>query len=127
MIAVVMALGVAMAVNVSTGVCTATIFAIRRPGLIAAVSVLEPVVALVLSISLAMAFGFVGILAALAGWIAMGAFLGVWFLQSRIGIPLGDYLKAVRGPFAVGLLATLVTLPIGLLTAPDSRGPRSCR
>ena len=78
-------------------------------------------VSVVLAIPLAVAFGFNGLVAAYAGWIALGNLLGVWFLQSRIGIPMRDFLGAIAGPFAVAILASIVAMPINLIAAPDDR------
>ena len=52
---------------------------------------------------------------------ALGNLLGVWFLQSRIGISMRDFLGAIAGPFAVAILASIVAMPINLIAAPDDR------
>ena len=78
-------------------------------------------VSVVLAISLAVAFGFNGLVAAYAGWITLGNLLGVWFLQSRVGISMRDFLGAIAGPFAVAILASIVAMPINLIAAPDDR------
>ena len=80
-----------------------------------------------LAIPLAVAFGFNGLVAAYAGWIALVNLLGVWFLQSRIGISMRDFLGAISGPFAVALLASIVAMPINLIAAPHDRARQSCR
>jgi len=118
---VVCALVVGVAINVSTGVCSATVFAIGRAGLIGATAIVEAAICLVLAIPLAVEFGFNGLVAAYGGWIALCNMLGVWFLQARIGIPMKSFLRAIAGPFAVAILAAIVALPINLIAAPDNR------
>jgi O-antigen/teichoic acid export membrane protein len=120
-VTVVAALAVGIAVNVSTGACSSTVFAIGRSGIIGATAVVSATMAVVLAIPLAVAFGFNGLVAAFASWIAIGNLLGVWFLQSRIGISMRDFLGAISGPFAVAILASIVALPINLIAAPDDR------
>ena len=121
MVTVVTALAVGIAVNVSTAVCSATMFAIGRPGLIGATGAAFAAISVVLAIPLAVAWGFNGLVAAYAGWIALGNLLGVWFLQSRIGISMRDFLGAIAGPFAIAILASTVAMPINLIAAPDDR------
>jgi O-antigen/teichoic acid export membrane protein len=120
-VAVVMALGIAISVNVATGVCSATIFALGRTGLLAKTAIVEAVVSIVVAIPLALTFGFGGIIAAYAACILLGNILGVWYLQAKIGISIIQFLRAIAGPFAVGALAFLVTLPIGIYAAPQDR------
>ena len=124
-VTVVTALALGIAVNVSTAVCSATMFAIGRAGLIGAYGVAYATVSVVLAIPLAVAFGFNGLVAAYAGWIALGNLLGVWFLQSRVGISMRDFLGAIAGPFAVAILASIVAMPINLIAAPDDRAQRT--
>jgi O-antigen/teichoic acid export membrane protein len=110
-----------IAVNVSTAVCCATMFAIGRSGIIAATSAAEATISVILAIPMAVAFGFNGLVAAYASWIALSNLLGVWFLQSRIGISMRDFLGAISGPFAVAITASIVALPINLVAAPHDR------
>ena len=67
-VTVVTALALGIAVNVSTAVCSATMFAIGRSGLIGAMALALATVSVVLAIPLAVAFGFNGLVAAYAGW-----------------------------------------------------------
>jgi O-antigen/teichoic acid export membrane protein/glycosyltransferase involved in cell wall biosynthesis len=120
-VTVVAALAPGIAVNVSSAVCTATMFAIGRSGIIGASSVACAAMSVVLAIPLARAFGFNGLVAAYAGWTVVSCLLSVWFLQSRIGISMRAFLGAISGPFAVALLASIVALPINLTTAPHDR------
>jgi hypothetical protein len=74
-----------------------------------------------LAIPLAMTFGFGGLVSAYAGWIVLGNLGGVWFLQTRIGISMSDFLRAIAGPFAIATLAAMVATPISVMAAPGSR------
>jgi O-antigen/teichoic acid export membrane protein len=120
-IGLVTALVFGVAINVSTAVCSATLYAIGRPGLIGAEGVFFAAVSVLLAVPMAIAFGFTGLVAAYACWIALGNLLGVWFLQSRLGISMRDFLGAIAGPFAVATLAATLAMPINLIAAPDSR------
>ena len=118
---VVAALAPGIAVNVSTGVCTASLFAVGRSGIIAATVTTSATVSVLLAISLAQAYGLNGIIAAYGCWIVVGNLLVVWFLQSRIGISMPEYLRAIRGPFTVGAVAILVAGPISFVLMPQDR------
>jgi O-antigen/teichoic acid export membrane protein len=115
------ALAFGIAVNVATGVCTATMYAIGRPDLAGLEGAVYATVSVVLAVPCALAFGFNGLVAAYACWIPLGNLLGLWFLQSRVGVSLKDFLSAVAGPFGVAILATAVALPINLVVAPETR------
>ena len=115
------ALAFGIAVNVSTAVCSATMFAIGRTGTIGATAIASAAVAVALAIPSALGFGFNGLVAAFAAWFVAGNLLGVWFLQSRIGISMALFLRAIAGPFAVALLACTAALPINLIAAPHDR------
>ena len=110
-----------IAVNVSTGVCAASILAIGRSGIISATALVSAAISIALALPLAQAFGFKGIVAAFGCWFIVGNLLGVWFLQSRMGISMTEYLRAIRGPFAVGIVATLAALPIQIIAMPEDR------
>ncbi|MCI4675912.1 polysaccharide biosynthesis C-terminal domain-containing protein [Candidatus Mycolicibacterium alkanivorans] len=115
------ALAFGISVNVAAGVCAATLYAIGRPDLAGLEGVVYAVVSVVLAVPCAIFFGFNGLVAAYACWIPLGNLFGVWFLQSRVGISLKTFARAVAGPFGLALLATAVALPINLVAAPDSR------
>jgi O-antigen/teichoic acid export membrane protein len=115
------ALAFGIAINVSTGVCSATVYAVGRAGLMGAEGVFYAAVSVLLAVPLTEAFGFGGLVAAYAGWIALGNLCGVWFMHTRIGIPMKGYLGAVAGPFTVAIVAAAVAIPINLIAAPDSR------
>jgi O-antigen/teichoic acid export membrane protein len=110
-----------IAVNVSTGVCTASMLAIGRSGVVSITAIASAVISVALALPLAHAFGFKGIVASFGCWIIVGNLLAVWFLQSRMNIAMAVYIRAVRGPFALGIVATLVALPIGIVAAPYDR------
>jgi O-antigen/teichoic acid export membrane protein len=110
-----------VAVSVSTGVCSASMLAIGRSGTIAGVAIVATALGVALALPLAQAFGFKGIVAAYGCWIIVSDLLGLWFLQSRMGISLTEYLRAIRGPFALGTVATLAALPIGIIAMPQDR------
>ena len=109
-----------VAVGVSTGVCIASLMAMGRSGIVAAVSVSSVSGAVVLALALAQAFGYNGIVAAFACWLFI-ELLGVWFLHSRMGISMTVYLHAISGPFALGIVAVLVALPVGIIANPHDR------
>jgi glycosyltransferase involved in cell wall biosynthesis/O-antigen/teichoic acid export membrane protein len=115
------ALAFGIAVNVSTGVCSATMFAIGRSGTIGATAVASSTMAVGLALPAALGFGFNGLVAAFAIWFVVGNVLGVWFLQSRFGVSMTVYLHAIAGPFAVALLAGAAAFPINLIAAPHDR------
>jgi len=116
------ALAFGIAVNVATGVCAATMYAIGRPDLAGIEGAVFATVSVVLAVPCALAFGFNGLVAAYACWIPLGNLLGVWFLQSRVGISLRTFLSAVAGPFGLAIFATVLALPINLWAAPETRG-----
>ena len=93
----------------------------RASGIIGASSLALAAMSVALAIPLARAFGFNGLVAAYAGWTIVSCLLSVWFLQWRIGISMRDFLGAISGPFAVALLASIMTLPINLMAAPHDR------
>jgi O-antigen/teichoic acid export membrane protein len=115
------ALAFGISVNVATGVCAATMYAIGRPDLAGIEGAVYAAVSIVLAVPCAMMFGFNGLVAAYACWIPLGNLFGVWFLQSRVGISLKTFASAVAGPFGVALLATALALPINLVAAPNTR------
>ena len=115
------ALAPAIAVRVSTNVCTSSMLALGRSGILGATAVASAAIAVALAVPLTQAFGFKGLVAAFACWIVVGNLLGVWFLQSRMGISMTEYLRAIRGPFALGIVATLAALPIGIIAMPQDR------
>lgn len=120
-VAVISALSFGIALNVSGAVCSASMYAIGRAGLMSAEGAFFATVSVLLAVPMAMAFGFNGLVAAYAGWIVVGNIGGVWFLQSRIGISMKEFLRAVAGPFAVAVLAAAVAAPINVIAAADSR------
>jgi O-antigen/teichoic acid export membrane protein len=114
-------LAAGIAVNVSTGVCTASMLAIGRSGILGATAIAAAAIPVAVALPLAHAFGFKGIVAAFGCGIVVGNLLAVWFLQSRIGISMTEYLCAIGGPFAVGIVATLAALPLGIIAMPQDR------
>ena len=118
---VVAALAPGIAVNVSTAVCTASMLAMGRSGIISATATAVAAISVALALPLAHAFGFKGIVGAFGCSIVVGNLLAVWFLQSRMGISMKEYLRAIRGPFALGFVAILAALPIGIIAMPKDR------
>ena len=114
-------LAAAITVRVSTNVCTTSYLAMGRPGIVGATAMASAVIAVALALPLALAFGLKGIIAAFGCSIVVGNLLGVWFLQSRMGISMEEYLRAIRGPFVLGIVATLAALPIGIISMPHDR------
>ncbi|MBE1551595.1 glycosyltransferase involved in cell wall biosynthesis/O-antigen/teichoic acid export membrane protein [Mycobacterium sp. OAS707] len=110
-----------IAVNVSTGVCSATMFAIGRSGTIGATAITSAAGCVALAIPMAIGFGFKGLVAAYATWFVIGNVLGVWFLQSRVDISMRTYLRAVSGPFGVALVASAAAAPINFIAVPHDR------
>jgi O-antigen/teichoic acid export membrane protein len=110
-----------IAINGSTGVCTATLSAIGRPALIARVSVVAGVLQSAFTVTLGYTFGFVGIVVAIGVSVPAAKLIGLWWMQARIGLPMKLYFRGTCGPYAAGMIAMAIALPIGLLAAPDSR------
>jgi O-antigen/teichoic acid export membrane protein len=122
--AVVMVLAVlapAMTARVSTNVCVSSFLAMGRPGILGVTAMATAGLGVALALPLAYAFGLKGIVAAFGIGIIVGNLLSVWFLQSRLGISMTEYLRAIRGPFTLGIAATLATLPIGIIAMPHDR------
>ena len=115
------ALAPGVAVSASTGVCSVSLLAIGRSGILGATAIAVAAISIAVALPLAQAFGFNGIVAAFGCCIVVGALLSVWFLQSRMGISMTEYLRAIRGPFALGIVATLAALPIGIIAMPQDR------
>jgi O-antigen/teichoic acid export membrane protein/glycosyltransferase involved in cell wall biosynthesis len=115
------ALSFGTAVNVSTAVCAATMFAIGRSGTIGATAVASAAVSVAVAVPMTVGFGYSGLVAAFAIWFVVGNVLGVWFLQSRIGVPMTEFLSAVVGPFAVALIACAAAAPINFIAVPHDR------
>ena len=120
-VGVVTALVFGIAVNVSTAVCAATMFAIGRSGVIGATAIASAAASVALAVPMTLSFGFAGLVSAFGAWFVAGNVLGVWFLQSRIGIPMTEFVRAIVGPFAVALLASAAAAPISLIAAPHDR------
>jgi O-antigen/teichoic acid export membrane protein len=118
---VLLALLPGIAVNVSTGVCTSSVSALGRPAITAVASTVGGVLQTILAVALGYAFGFVGIAVAFAVGVPVAKLAGVWYMQSRIGIPFRLYLRGAYGPYIVAIFATSISLPIGLVAAPHSR------
>jgi O-antigen/teichoic acid export membrane protein len=118
---VLVVLAAAVTVRVSTNVCTTSFLAMGRPGIVGITAMASAVIAVALALPLAQALGLKGIVAAFGCWIVVGNLLGVWFLQSRLGISIEEYLRAIKGPFALGIVATLAALPIGIIWMPHDR------
>ena len=110
-----------VAVNVTAGVCVATLMAMGRSGIVAAVSIISVTVAVVLALAFSHLFGYSGIVAAFGGWLIVGELLAVWFFHSRMRIPVGHYLRGVRGPLTLGVVAAIVALPFGIIAGPHDR------
>jgi O-antigen/teichoic acid export membrane protein len=110
-----------IAINVSTGVCTSTLSAVGRPGVVAQVTVS----AAVLQVAFAVALGFMLELAGIAIAFAIGVptieLIGLWYMHRRLRIPLKLYLRGSRGPYAMGLVALTMAMPVNLLTHPQNR------
>ena len=118
---VLMVLSAAITVRLSTNVCVTSFLAMGRPGILGATALISAAVTVVAAVILSRAMGFAGIVTAFGLCIAVGNLLAVWFLQTRLDVSITDFFGAVRGPFAAGIVATALTLPIGLTTMPTDR------
>lgn len=118
---VLLALLPGIAVNASTGVCTSTLAAIGRPHINAQVTVAAGVAQALIAIALGNAFGFWGIALAFAFGVPIGKIAGVVYMQARAKIPMRLYLRGVRGPYFVAIVATCVAFPVGLIARPSDR------
>jgi O-antigen/teichoic acid export membrane protein len=116
------ALAPGIAVNGATGVCTASMLAMGRTGILGATAIAAAAIPVAVALPLGQAFGFNGIAAAFGCGIVVANLLAVWFLQFRMGIStMREYLCAIRGPFALGIVATSAALPIGIIAMPHDR------
>jgi O-antigen/teichoic acid export membrane protein len=120
-IMVLIALLPGIAINVSTGVCTSTLMAVGRPGVVAVVCVSAGILQSAIAVAAGYAYGFVGIAVAFALGVPTAKFVGLWYMQGRVGIPTMLYFRGVRGPYAAGFISTFIALPIGVLAAPQDR------
>ena len=118
---VLLALLPGIAINVSTGVCTSTLMAIGKPAIIAVVTVVAGITQTAIAVALGYTFGFVGIGLAFAVGMPTAKLIGLWCMQSSMGIPMKLYIRGVRGPYAIAIIATSVSMPIGLLSASHNR------
>lgn len=114
-------LAVAITVRLAANVCVTGFLAMGRPGVVGATAMGSAVMTVALAIPLTHAFGFKGLIAAFGCGIAIGNLLSVWYLQKRLGVSMTEFYGAVRGPFAVGLFATIAAMPIGIIASPHDR------
>jgi O-antigen/teichoic acid export membrane protein len=114
-------LAAATTARMATNVCTTSFLAIGRVGILGATAMATAVASVALALPLAHEFGLKGIVAAFGCGIVVGNLLGVWFLQSQLGISMTEFLGAIRGPFTVGMVASLAALPIGVISMPHNR------
>jgi O-antigen/teichoic acid export membrane protein len=114
-------LAAATTVRTATNVCTTSFLAMGRVGILGATTMASAVLSVALAFPLAHEFGLKGIAAAFGGGIVVGNLVSVWFLQSQLGISMKEFLHAVRGPFALGIVACVAALPIGLIAMPQGR------
>jgi O-antigen/teichoic acid export membrane protein len=119
---VLLALLPGIATNVSTGVCTSMLSAIGRPAILAQVTIMAGVLQSAFAVALGYVFGFAGIAVAFAVGVPAANLASMWYMQARVRFPMKLYFRGIRGPFAVGTIAMLIVLPIGLLASPHSRG-----
>lgn len=110
-----------VAVNVSTGVCTCTLSALGRPAIIAVVTVVAGAAQSAIAVAMGYWFGFVGIAIAFAVGLPAAKLIGLWYMQSRVGIPMKLYFRGVRGPYVIGIIAMSIVLPLGVFAAPHNR------
>lgn len=95
-----LALLAGIVVNVSTGVCTSSMSALGRPGITAVVTLTLGLLQASFAVLMTLSLGFPGLAAAFAVGVPLTKFIGVWWMQSRVGIPNRLY---IRG-FAVHML-----------------------
>jgi O-antigen/teichoic acid export membrane protein len=118
---VLLALLPGIATNVSTAVCTSMISAIGRPVLLAQATLMAGVLQTSFAVVLGYYFDSAGIAIAFAVGVPAANMASMWFLQTRLRLPMILFFRGIRGPFAVGTFALLCALPIGALMAPDTR------
>nr|WP_255456837.1 MULTISPECIES: oligosaccharide flippase family protein [unclassified Mycolicibacterium] len=107
--------------SVSTGVCTAMLSAIGRPDIIAKAAIVAGVGQSALGVGLGCIFGFAGIAAAFAVGVPAANVACMWYMHRQVRFPMKLYFRGVCGPYAVGIIAAAIVLPIGLLCHPHSR------
>lgn len=120
-ILVLLALLPGIVVNVSTAVCSSALMAIGRPSIVAHVTVVGGIVQTVFAASLAYLWGVVGIAIAFALGVPAAKLIGLLYMQVCLRIPSSLYFRAVSGPYAIGIIATLISMPIGIVIAPATR------
>jgi O-antigen/teichoic acid export membrane protein len=114
-------LGAATTVRMATNVCTTSYLAMGRVAILGATTMASAAFSVALAFPLAHAFGLNGIVAAFGCGIVVGSLVSAWFLQAQLGISMTEFLRAIKGPFALGIVATVAALPIGLISMPHDR------
>lgn len=120
-VAVLCALLPGVAINLSTAVSSSTLMAIGRPAVIAYVTVAGGVFQTALAVSMAYAWGFVGIGVAFAIGVPIAKFAGQWFMQRSAAIPMRLYLRGAAGPYVAAAASACAAWPVGLLAHPYDR------
>jgi len=114
-------LAAATTTRMAANVCVTCFLATGRPGVLGATAMISAAVTVAVAIAMTSAFGLAGLVAAFGICIAAGNLVSLAFLQTRLGVPFGQFTQAVGGPFGVGVLATLAAMPVGVIAAPDDR------
>lgn len=114
-------LAIGFAVNVSTGVATASSLALDRVGIALVGGAFTSVLAIAAAIPLAMGFGIIGLSVAFIAAFVLGSALFVYLLQRVADIPAGDFINGVSGPFVVAFMSLAVSTPIGFAFSPQDR------
>lgn len=118
---VLLALLPGIAVNASTAVCSSSLMAIGRPGIVAQTTVIGGILQTALAVALGAMWGFEGIAVAFAAGVPAIKLISLWYMQARAGIPMPLYYRGACGPYAVGLVAMTIAMPIGVIAAPLDR------
>ncbi len=124
---VLLALLPGIATNVSTGVCTSLLSAINRTGILAQVAVVGGVAQVAFAVALGYSKGFIGLAIAFGIGVPLVNLASMWYMHSRAKIPMAMFFRGVSGPFGLAVTAFLLSFPIGILAAPDSRASPSGR
>ena len=110
-----------IAINVSTAICSSALMAVGRPSSVAQVTVVGGLAQTILAVCFAYIWGMPGIAVAFLLGVPAAKLLGLLYMHKQLKIPANLYFRAVAGPYGVGVIATIISIPIGIVVAPVTR------
>lgn len=123
---VLLALTPSIAINVSTGVCTSTLSALGRPGVVAQVTVVAAILQVAAGVALGSRYGLIGIAIAFAVGGPLIELIGLWYMHRRLLISVKMFIRGCSGPYVVGIVALAVAAPVSILIRPFDRVSALC-